>query len=81
MVVGTLAALVLSYAIFVVGKRISVHKFFYFTSVLLVLLAAGLLGYGVHEAIEYNTDTGGPDLGWFDDKAYDLPDCGQPIAP
>ncbi|MFN4133300.1 MAG: FTR1 family protein [Candidatus Hadarchaeales archaeon] len=71
-VVGTLAALALSYAIFVVGKKISIRKFFYFTSVLLVLLAAGLIGYGVHEAIEYNKDAGGPDLGWFDDSAYNL---------
>jgi high-affinity iron transporter len=71
-IVGTLAALALSYAIFVIGKKISIHKFFYFTSVLLVLLAAGLIGYGVHEAIEYNTKTGGADLGWFDDPAYNL---------
>ncbi len=71
-IVGTLAALALSYAIFIVGKKISIRKFFYFTSVLLILLAAGLIGYGVHEAIDYNKDTGGPDLGWFDDKAYNL---------
>jgi high-affinity iron transporter len=32
--------------------RINVHKFFKYTSVLLVVFAAGLLGYGVHEFIE-----------------------------
>jgi high-affinity iron transporter len=71
-IVGTLAALALSYAIFAVGKKISIRKFFYFTSVLLIFLAGGLIGYGVHEIIEYNEDTGGPDLGWFDDQAYNL---------
>ncbi len=71
-IVGSLAALALGYAIFIVGKNISIRKFFYFTSVLLILLAAGLVGYGVHEAIEYNQKTGGSNLGWFDDSAYDL---------
>jgi high-affinity iron transporter len=32
--------------------RINVRKFFKYTSVLLVVFAAGLLGYGVHEFIE-----------------------------
>lgn len=71
-IVGALAALALGYVIFIVGKNISIRKFFYFTSVLLILLAAGLAGYGVHEAIEYNQKTGGSNLGWFDDPAYDL---------
>lgn len=71
-IVGSLGALVLSYGIFVAGKNISIRRFFYFTSILLILLASGLLGYGVHELIEYNEDTGGADLGWFDDPAYDL---------
>ncbi|MEM3421799.1 MAG: FTR1 family protein [Candidatus Hadarchaeum sp.] len=71
-IAGTIAALALSYVIFVVGKKISVRKFFYFTSVMLILLAGGLLGYGVHEILEYNAGTGGPDLGWFDDRAYNL---------
>ncbi|MEW6221908.1 MAG: FTR1 family protein [Candidatus Hadarchaeota archaeon] len=71
-IVGTLAALALGYVVFVVGKKINIRKFFYFTSVLLILLAAGLIGYGVHEAIEYNSKTGGADLGWFDDSAYNL---------
>lgn len=71
-IVGSLAALALGYFIFIVGRKISIKKFFFFTSILLILLAAGLAGYGVHEAIEYNSKTGGADLGWFDDKAYNL---------
>lgn len=55
---GVLTSLALAYAIFVVGTRINLRKFFYFTSILLVLLAGGLTGYGVHEVIEYSESTG-----------------------
>jgi len=70
-VVGTLSALALVYAIFVLGKRLDIRRFFYFTSILLVLLAGGLAGYGTHELIEYN-ELEGSDLGWLDDPVYDL---------
>jgi high-affinity iron transporter len=67
--VGIITSLILSYFIFVVGMKINLRKFFYFTSILLVLLAAGLIGYGVHELIEYG---GGAQLGWFGTYAYNL---------
>jgi len=68
---GTAASLVLSYAIFIVGMRVNMRKLFYFTSILLILLAGGLAGYGVHELIEYFEDTG-VELGWFGRYAYVL---------
>lgn len=68
---GVVASLVLAYAIFIVGTKINVRRFFYFTSILLVLLAAGLVGYGVHELVEYSEDTG-IELGWLGEYAYDL---------
>lgn len=68
---GTLASLALAYAIFVVGMKINIRRFFYFTSILLVLLAGGLAGYGVHELVEYSEETGGG-LGWLGEYAYVL---------
>jgi high-affinity iron transporter len=49
--------------------KISLRRFFYFTSILLVLLAAGLIGYGIHELIEY---TGPEAWGWLGQSAYNL---------
>jgi len=68
---GIVAALILAYVIFVVGMKINIRKFFYFTSILLVLLAGGLAGYGVHELMEYFEDTG-TELGWIGEPAYAL---------
>ena len=68
---GLVTALVLAYAIFVVGMKINIRRFFYFTSILLVLLAGGLAGYGVHELVGYSKDTG-IELGWLGEYAFDL---------
>jgi high-affinity iron transporter len=68
---GLVTALVLAYAIFVVGMKINIRRFFYFTSILLVLLAGGLAGYGVHELVEYSKDTG-VGLGWLGEYAFNL---------
>jgi high-affinity iron transporter len=66
---GILTALALAYGFFVLGKKINIRKFFYFTSILLVLLAGGLAGYGVHELIEY---TGSEPWGVLGQSAYNL---------
>jgi len=66
---GTLTSLALAYGMFVVGMKINIRRFFYFTSILLMLLAGGLAGYGVHELIEY---TGSSPLGWLGQYAYNL---------
>lgn len=69
---GIAAGIALSYAIFRVGVKIDMRRFFYFTSILLILLAGGLIGYGVHELIEYGGVTGAYDLGWWGEAAYNL---------
>lgn len=69
LLLGTLTSLVAAYGIFALGMKINVRRFFYFTSILLVLLAGGLVGYGVHELIEY---TGSPSWGWLGQAAYNL---------
>lgn len=66
---GLFTSLIFSYFIFVLGMKINIRKFFYFTSILLVLLAAGLIGYGVHELVEYS---GGSEIGWLGEYAYSL---------
>ncbi|WP_309492325.1 FTR1 family iron permease [Candidatus Hecatella orcuttiae] len=68
---GTATALILSYGIFVAGMRINLHRFFYFTSILLILLAGGLAGYGVHELLEFYEQTG-VEAGWLGEHAYTL---------
>ena len=68
---GLGAGIVLAYAVFRVGLKLDIRRFFYFTSVLLVLLAGGLLGYGVHELVEYAED-GGANLGWWSSSAFNL---------
>jgi len=68
---GVVASLALAYVVFVVGMKINIRKFFYFTSILLVLLAGGLAGYGVHELAEYSEDVG-IELGWLGEHAYVL---------
>ncbi len=72
---GITTSMALAYAIFVVGMRINIRKFFYFTSILLVLLAGGLAGYGTHELTEYSEEAG-IEVGWLGEYAYvlDIPE-------
>jgi len=68
---GLGAGVGLAYGIFRVGIQLDIRRFFYFTSILLILLAGGLLGYGVHELIEYG-EIQGVEFGWLGTRAYDL---------
>jgi high-affinity iron transporter len=68
---GVTSALILSYGIFMVGMKINLRRFFYFTSLLLILLAGGLAGYGTHELIEYYEQIGF-NIGWLAEPAYVL---------
>ncbi len=56
--VGIAIALFISYMIFIMGLRLDLRKFFYFTSILIVFVASGILGYGIHELVEYGEDKG-----------------------
>jgi high-affinity iron transporter len=71
LVAGTITALLLSYLVFIGGMKINLRKFFYFTSILLIFLAGGLAGYGIHELIEYYEKTG-VNIGWLAEPAYVL---------
>ncbi len=71
LVVGLVGAVVLAYLIYGLGMRINLRKFFYFSSILLVFVAAGLAGYGTHELIEWAEEEG-YSLGFLSSTAYDL---------
>jgi len=49
---GIVAAILLGYAIFVGSMKINLKRFFSITGILLILFAAGLVAYGVHELQE-----------------------------
>jgi high-affinity iron transporter len=69
--IGIATALVISYAIFRLGVKVDLKRFFYLSSILLVLLAGGLAGYGVHELYEYQ-EAVGAEAGWSAAYAYEL---------
>jgi high-affinity iron transporter len=71
LLLGLASGIILSSVIFIFGVKIELKRFFYFTSILLILLAAGLLGYGVHELMEYNEAVGN-DGTLFSATAFDL---------
>jgi high-affinity iron transporter len=49
---GLIIAVILGWLIFAAGRRLDVRAFFRFTSVLLILFAAGLFAHGIHELQE-----------------------------
>jgi high-affinity iron transporter len=51
---GLIAAISLAWLIFVGGKQLDLQAFFRWTGVLLVFVAAGLIGHGIHELQEAN---------------------------
>lgn len=71
LITGLAGATLLSYLIYGVGMRIDLRKFFYFSSILLVFVAAGLAGYGTHELVEWAEEEG-YSLGILASTAYDL---------
>jgi high-affinity iron transporter len=74
-VVGAILALasslLFSYTIFIIGVKMNLKTFFYYTSMLLIFIAGGLAGYGVHEVIEY-LEVKNISLGWLTEPAYIL---------
>lgn len=70
-ILGILSSLILAYLIYRVGIELNLKKFFTFTSILLIFIASGILGYGIHELIEYFEDNG-VELGPIGTYVYDL---------
>ncbi len=53
------------------SRSLPIRRFFTFTSVLLLIFAAGILSYGMHEGIEA-LEIAGHELEWLGSKAYDI---------
>jgi high-affinity iron transporter len=70
--IGIFGAILISFGFFLAGRKMNLRVFFYFTGILLVFLAGGLLGYGVHELIEFFSEIG-INLGWIAQPAFVLP--------
>lgn len=68
---GVLSSLFFSYIALIIERRIDPTLFFYYTSIILVLIAGGLVGYGVHELIEY-LEVYNVQLGWLAEPIYTL---------
>jgi len=51
--------------------RLDINRFFQFTSIVLIVFAAGLAGYGVHELIEAG-ESFGIELGILAQPAFDI---------
>jgi len=71
LLLGLTSALILAYLIYGIGMKINLRKFFYYSSILLVFVAAGLAGYDTHELIEWAEEEG-MHLGFIKEYAYNL---------
>ncbi|MET1127783.1 MAG: FTR1 family protein [Thermoproteota archaeon] len=68
---GTAVAVGFASAMYLFGVKVNLRRFFFTTSVLLVLIASGILGYGVHELAEWMEEDMGYE-GFLVERAYDL---------
>jgi len=57
-ILGATIVLLLAVLLIRGAYRLDISKFFKYTSVLLIIFAAGLTGYGVHELIEVGASSG-----------------------
>ncbi len=64
LILGFAVAISLGYLIFKSAIRLDLSKFFRFTGVALVIIAAGVLSYGVHEFQELGWLPGGESYAW-----------------
>ncbi|MHA1708010.1 MAG: FTR1 family iron permease [Candidatus Heimdallarchaeaceae archaeon] len=69
-VLGILVAIGIAIGIFYYGKKINLRAFFLITGVILIVIAAGMFTYGVHELQELGFF--GPDTHWLQKIVYDI---------
>ncbi|MBI4163602.1 MAG: FTR1 family protein [Candidatus Aenigmarchaeota archaeon] len=70
-ILGLIPVLVLAYLLLKGTVKLPLHKFFKYTGVLLIVFAAGLFGFGIHELMEA-AEGSGIEFGWFGEHAYDI---------
>jgi high-affinity iron transporter len=71
LVIGVTVVVGLSLILMKGASRLNIRKFFKYTSIVLIVFAAGLLGFGVHELIEVGEGSG-IDIGPLATKAFDI---------
>jgi len=71
LVIGIASALLLSFALFKSTYRLNLKVFFKYTSIILLIFGAGLIGYGTHELIEA-AELSNIELGFLSTSAYDI---------
>ena len=69
--VGIILVVVITLLMFKKIYHLDIKKFFQYSSILLIIFAAGLLGYGIHEYIEIAEDMK-IDMGFLSHTAYDI---------
>jgi high-affinity iron transporter len=69
--IGFMIVIVLAVLLMRGVYQLDIRKFFKYTSVILIIFAAGLLGYGVHELIEAG-EGAGLGFGILGEKAFDI---------
>lgn len=68
---GIVSVVIVAYFLLKGSLKLPLHSFFKWTSVLLIVFAAGLLGYGIHELLEAG-DLLGLDAGLLGESAFDV---------
>lgn len=71
LVLGIASVLVLTYLMFKGMYHLNIRKFFQYTSIILLVFAAGLLGYGIHEYIEA-AEAYGIEAGFLGSQAFNI---------
>ncbi len=70
-ILGLIPVLVLAFLLIKGTVKLPLHKFFKYTGVLLIVFAAGLFGFGIHELMEAG-ESSGIEFGWFGEHTYDI---------
>lgn len=68
---GILGGFSISFLIYKLGMKINLRKFFFYTSILLIFIASGILGYGTSEFLEFFEEEG-INLGFLSKTFYEL---------
>lgn len=71
LIIGVSSVLVISFALFKSTYRLNLKIFFKYTSIILLIFGAGLIGYGTHELIEA-AELSNIELGFLSESAFDI---------
>ncbi len=69
-ILGIVVALVIAFLIFYSGKKINLRTFFLITSIVLIIVAAGMFSHGIHEFQEIGWF--GSEMHWLQNHVWDM---------